>query len=257
MFAARREHVEQVIRPALARGEWVICDRFTDATFAYQGGGHGVDAERIDDARANGCTPTAARPHAAVRRAAGGVARAPRRGAGKGRVLDKFEREAGAFFARVRDAYLARAAPSPRAFASSTRRAARDGAARARRDRRLAVSGEPDRRRRAPTLLARAAAMARGRCCASSVARRASWPHALLIAGSARHRQARARAALRAGAAVRDAARRRLRLRTMRRLPLCRRAASIPICASLEPLRSTTTARSSAVDTIASTACAR
>ena len=47
MFAARREHLEQVIRPALARGDWVLCDRFTDATFAYQGGGHGVSLERI------------------------------------------------------------------------------------------------------------------------------------------------------------------------------------------------------------------
>ena len=42
MFAARREHLEHVIRPALARGDWVVCDRFTDATYAYQGGGHGV-----------------------------------------------------------------------------------------------------------------------------------------------------------------------------------------------------------------------
>ncbi len=47
MFAARREHVEQVIAPALARGDWVLCDRFTDATYAYQGGGHGVARERI------------------------------------------------------------------------------------------------------------------------------------------------------------------------------------------------------------------
>src|SRR4030095_14702047 len=47
MFAARREHVEQVIRPALARGDWVLCDRFTDATYAYQGAGHGVDPARI------------------------------------------------------------------------------------------------------------------------------------------------------------------------------------------------------------------
>jgi len=47
MFAARREHVEHVIRPALHRGEWVLCDRYTDATYAYQGGGHGVPAARI------------------------------------------------------------------------------------------------------------------------------------------------------------------------------------------------------------------
>ena len=47
MFAARREHLERVIRPALARGDWVLCDRFTDATYAYQGGGHGVPLARI------------------------------------------------------------------------------------------------------------------------------------------------------------------------------------------------------------------
>ena len=47
MFAARREHLDRVIRPALARGDWVLCDRFTDATYAYQGGGHGVDRARI------------------------------------------------------------------------------------------------------------------------------------------------------------------------------------------------------------------
>ena len=47
MFAARREHLERVIRPALARGDWVLCDRFTDATYAYQGGGHGVPFARI------------------------------------------------------------------------------------------------------------------------------------------------------------------------------------------------------------------
>lgn len=47
MFAGRAEHVEKVIRPALERGDWVICDRFTDASFAYQGGGRGVSRERI------------------------------------------------------------------------------------------------------------------------------------------------------------------------------------------------------------------
>ena len=49
MFAARREHLELVIRPALARGDWVVCDRFTDATYAYQGGGHGVPFARIGE----------------------------------------------------------------------------------------------------------------------------------------------------------------------------------------------------------------
>ena len=47
MFAARREHLDKVIAPALAQGEWVLCDRFTDATFAYQGSGRGVDWERL------------------------------------------------------------------------------------------------------------------------------------------------------------------------------------------------------------------
>ena len=49
MFAARREHIAQVIEPALARGDWVICDRFVDASFAYQGGGRGLDWEKIKD----------------------------------------------------------------------------------------------------------------------------------------------------------------------------------------------------------------
>jgi dTMP kinase len=47
MFAARREHLDLLIRPALERGDWVVCDRFTDATYAYQGGGHGMPMERI------------------------------------------------------------------------------------------------------------------------------------------------------------------------------------------------------------------
>ena len=47
MFAGRREHIAQVIEPALARGDWVVCDRFTDASFAYQGGGRGLDREKL------------------------------------------------------------------------------------------------------------------------------------------------------------------------------------------------------------------
>jgi dTMP kinase len=116
MFCARREHVDRVIRPALARGEWVISDRFTDATFAYQGGGHGVPIERL--AALEEWILAGFRPDLTilfdvppeVSRAR--LDKAQR----KGRVLDKFEREAGAFFARVRDAYLARARAEPGRF---------------------------------------------------------------------------------------------------------------------------------------------
>ncbi|MET0682603.1 MAG: dTMP kinase [Casimicrobiaceae bacterium] len=116
MFAARREHLELVIRPALARGDWVVCDRFTDATYAYQGGGHGVPFARIrelerwvhEDPQPDVTflfdVPT-------------GVSRARLDSAElAGRALDKFEREASAFFTRVRDAYLERAAALPERF---------------------------------------------------------------------------------------------------------------------------------------------
>ncbi len=116
MFCARREHVDRVIRPALARGEWVISDRFTDATFAYQGGGHGVPIERL--AALEEWILAGFRPDLTilfdvppeVSRAR--LDKAER----KGRVLDKFEREAGTFFTRVRDAYLARARAEPGRF---------------------------------------------------------------------------------------------------------------------------------------------
>ena len=77
MFAARRDHLLQVIEPALARGDVVLCDRFTDATFAYQGGGRGFDLDVLVDAGALGAasTPPAGalrqpRPHPLVRPAA-------------------------------------------------------------------------------------------------------------------------------------------------------------------------------------------
>ena len=109
MFAARREHLESVIRPALGRGDWVLCDRFTDATFAYQGGGHGVPGERIRDLERwihGDCQPDLTilfDVPPAVSRAR--LDKAKR----EGRTLDKFEREAEAFFERVRHAYLERA----------------------------------------------------------------------------------------------------------------------------------------------------
>jgi len=116
MFAARREHLERVIRPALSRGAWVLCDRYTDATWAYQGGGHGVDAMLIaalekgvhDDCRPD-CTILFDVPPAVSR---GRLARAE----SHGRTLDKFEREDLGFTERVRAAYLSRAHAEPGRF---------------------------------------------------------------------------------------------------------------------------------------------
>lgn len=118
MFAARREHLEQVIRPALARGEWVLCDRFTDATYAYQGGGHGVSVEHIrqlEDWVHGDCAPELTLlfdvpPDVSRARLASN--------ARDGRVLDKFEREREAFFERVRAVYLQRARAEPQRFRS-------------------------------------------------------------------------------------------------------------------------------------------
>jgi len=116
VFAARREHVEQVIRPALARGEWVVCDRFTDATYAYQGGGHGVPARHIaalEDIVHGDLQPDVTLLFDVpleVSRARLAKAKAA------GRTLDKFEAEKEAFFERVRGAYLARASGAPQRF---------------------------------------------------------------------------------------------------------------------------------------------
>jgi len=109
VFAARRDHVLQVIAPALLRGDTVLCDRFTDATFAYQGGGRGFDRHRLETLEA--WVHAEVQPDltmwfdlpaetAAARRTA---ARAP----------DRFEEQEVAFFNRVRDAYMARAAAAP------------------------------------------------------------------------------------------------------------------------------------------------
>jgi dTMP kinase len=116
MFAARREHLEAVIRPALARGAWVLCDRFTDATYAYQGGGHGVPFARIRELEQwidGDCRPDLT----FLFDVPPDVSRARLdRAQAEGRDLDRFEREAGAFFVRVRNAYLERAAAEPRRF---------------------------------------------------------------------------------------------------------------------------------------------
>lgn len=113
MFAARREHVEQVIRPALQRGTWVISDRFSDASFAYQGGGRGVPLAKLEqleqwvhgDLQPDLTLLFDIPIEVARQRLANNVS------------LDRFEQEHGEFFERVRQAYLARAAKTPQRFA--------------------------------------------------------------------------------------------------------------------------------------------
>jgi dTMP kinase len=110
MFAARAEHIEQVIKPALARGEWVLCDRFVDATFAYQGGGRGIERERIEaisDWTLKGLqTDITFLFDLPVEQ---GQARVIKRQQKK----DRFEQEKTAFFQLIRDCYLARAEQEP------------------------------------------------------------------------------------------------------------------------------------------------
>lgn len=109
MFAARAQHLHTYILPALEKGQWVLCDRFTDATFAYQGGGRGVPSERI--ALLESLVQGEVRPDYVVLLDAPvetGMTRARQRG-----ELDRFEQEAVSFFQRIRDTYLARAAAEP------------------------------------------------------------------------------------------------------------------------------------------------
>jgi dTMP kinase len=113
VFAARRDHLVTLIEPALARGATVLCDRFTDATFAYQGGGRGFDLDvltRLESWVQQGRSPDLTLwfdlppATAAARRSA---ARAP----------DRFEAQDGAFFERVRAGYAERCAAQPQRFA--------------------------------------------------------------------------------------------------------------------------------------------
>lgn len=109
MFAARAQHLAQVIVPALERGDWVVCDRFTDATFAYQGGGRGVDRELLECLRTGvqkGLEPDLT----LLLDAPVDVGRARI----AGREHDRFEREQAEFFERVRAAYLELAERNPR-----------------------------------------------------------------------------------------------------------------------------------------------
>ncbi|MGY8527567.1 dTMP kinase [Paracidovorax citrulli] len=108
MFAARREHIAQVIEPALVRGDWVVSDRFTDASFAYQGGGRGLSREKLEALEQwvqQGLQPDLTLLFdvpLAVARERLAAARQP----------DKFEAESAAFFERTRAEYLRRAEAS-------------------------------------------------------------------------------------------------------------------------------------------------
>jgi len=112
VFAARQDHLDRVIRPALAAGTWVVCDRFTDSTVAYQGGGRGMPIEDIallerwvhPDLQPDRTYLFDLDPAEAARR---------RQAA---RAADRFEAQDEAFFGRVRGAYLDRAALSPERF---------------------------------------------------------------------------------------------------------------------------------------------
>jgi dTMP kinase len=113
MFASRREHLAQVIEPALVRGDWVLSDRFTDASFAYQGGGRGLPRDKLETLERwvqGGFQPDLTvlfdvPPETASKRR--GAARSP----------DKFESETNAFFERTRTEYLRRAEEAPYRFA--------------------------------------------------------------------------------------------------------------------------------------------
>lgn len=110
VFAARREHLDKVIIPALRAGQWVICDRFTDATYAYQSAGSGVDWRKVGVLERwvqQGLQPDLTllfdvSPQLGRRRA------------GQRKKPDRFERERGRYYARVRQAYLKRAKQQPR-----------------------------------------------------------------------------------------------------------------------------------------------
>lgn len=112
MFAARAEHLAALIRPALERGAWVLCDRFTDASYAYQGGGRGVPESRIRALES--WVQQGLKPDLTLLLdlpVAEGLARAGNRGA-----PDRFEREQQAFFERVRARYREQAAAEPQRF---------------------------------------------------------------------------------------------------------------------------------------------
>lgn len=113
MFAARLEHIEQVIKPALKRGTWVVSDRFSDASFAYQGGGRGVPLDKLEqlehwvhaDLQPDLTLLFDIPVEVARQRLSNNV------------TLDRFEQEKGSFFEKVRQAYLDRCKKNPQRFA--------------------------------------------------------------------------------------------------------------------------------------------
>ena len=113
MFAARREHIAQVIEPALARGDWVLSDRFTDASFAYQGGGRGLDMQKLQQLEHWVQSAGSAMLQPDVTFLFDVPLAVSQARLANGRSLDRFEREAADFHLRVRQAYLVRAAQSP------------------------------------------------------------------------------------------------------------------------------------------------
>ena len=117
IFAARAQHLAEVIRPALNAGEIVLCDRFIDASYAYQGGGRGLAAERIR--QLEDWTLGGLRPDLTLLfdlEVATGLARARGRRLFGNTEADRFERQGRAFFERARAAYLCRAAQAPERF---------------------------------------------------------------------------------------------------------------------------------------------
>lgn len=117
MFAARATHLHNVILPALQRGAWVVCDRFTDATYAYQGYGRGVPQDHIralETLVQEGLNPDLTLLFDAPVEVA--LARARARNQALGDLDDRFEQEQRDFFERVRAGYLARTAAAPERF---------------------------------------------------------------------------------------------------------------------------------------------
>jgi len=112
MFAARREHLAQIIEPALARGDWVLSDRFSDATFAYQGGGRGLPRDKLEALER--WVQGGFQPDLTVLFDVPTNVASERRGAV--RSPDKFESESDSFFGRTRAEYLRRAEESPERF---------------------------------------------------------------------------------------------------------------------------------------------